>query len=349
MNQVNIFSKRALSLKVNRFLLILAILGLFKGMSANASTGTATGNADWNVGSTWSYSTGLRLPNCADTLVIPSAYTVTVNNQNDYTACSSPMIIYVSGILQFSNGNKLDLPCGSIVYILAGGTVKKSTAGGGSSTLISICGTVEWKAGDGPLSGIDTLGTVGSLPIDLISFEGKQNKRSVQLDWITATEINNSYFTIEKSSNGTEFFEIGKVKGAGNSTYALSYMYVDNSPYTGVSYYRLKQTDYDGRNETFPPVAVKYMKSNANSLEVSLLKNPFSSDLNISINSEERGLVEVKLFDLEGKQVYRSIDKLSENNLVNVHGLSKIISGIYFLQVSTEKECSAMVRVVKMN
>ncbi len=349
MKQIFIYLKITLLLNANRVTVIIAILGLFNGITAHAATGTATSNANWNVASSWSFSTGNRLPTCADTLVIPSSKTITVNNQNDYTACTSPIIIYVSGTLQFTNGNKIDLPCGSVVFILSGGTIKKSTAGGGSSTLISICGVVEWKAGDGPLMGVDTLGTPSTLPIELISFDAKQNKKAIQLNWITATEINNSYFTIEKSTNGTEFFELTKVKGAGNSTFSLSYSYVDNSPIAGVSYYRLKQTDYDGRNETFNPIAVKFLKNNSDLLDLTVLKNPFNSEINLSINSEERGDVEVKLFNLEGKQVYHSSDKLTENNLIIADGLSELKAGIYFLQVSTEMESSGMVRVVKMD
>lgn len=349
MNQNEFFSKSTIFAKMVKGLLLLVGWIIYNCSSASASTGTAVVNSIWANASTWSFDGTHRLPTCGDTLVIPSTKTVTVDNQNDYLPCGQAMIIYVYGVFQFTNGNKLDLPCGSVVFIMSGGVVKKSTAGGGTSTLISICGTTEWKAGDGPLNGIDTLGQVVVLPIDLISFEAKQHKNSIHLDWITASEINNSFFTIEKSINGREFFEIAKVKGAGNSTFSLSYTYVDHSPSEGVSYYRLKQTDYDGQNETFSPIAVKFSKRNVFDLEIEVMKNPFSDILSINVNSDIRGDLDLKLFKLDGTLIYHSREKLLEDNQISANGFSELKQGVYFLQVSMENENSQMVRVVKMN
>ncbi len=84
------------------------------------------------------------------------------------------------------------------------------------------------------------------LPISLLEFNGKFNNGIVDLYWNTASEINNDYFTIERSKNGYDFSKISNVKGAGNSNTTLNYTAIDNSPFKGVSYYRLKQTDFDG-------------------------------------------------------------------------------------------------------
>lgn len=84
------------------------------------------------------------------------------------------------------------------------------------------------------------------LPIELISFEGYSVKNYNILKWVTATEINNDYFTLEKSSNGLNWDIVTKLKGAGNSTSSLSYEYKDYDVSTQINYYRLKQTDYNG-------------------------------------------------------------------------------------------------------
>lgn len=347
MSTQNLNTSIDLLLKKGRIALLMLICTVFSNFKTNASTGNAVINSNWNNTMTWSFNGVNRLPSCADTLVVPATKTVTVSSQHDYTACISPMIIYVYGILQFNNGNKLDLPCGSVVFIMSGGTVKKSTAGGGSSTLISICGTVEWKAGDGPLSGIDTLGTVVTLPIDLISFEAKKMKRSVKLNWSTATEINNSYFTIERSTNGTEFYEIAKVNGSGNSTFIRSYSYDDNSPASGVSYYRLRQTDFDGKTEVFSPVAVNFKKEDSNNIDVVVLKNPFNNYLKIAVDTYLKGKIEIRLFDVQGNTAYSSSELMSENATVLTNDLPDLKPGIYFLQVTVENVSSKMVQVVR--
>ncbi len=93
--------------------------------------------------------------------------------------------------------------------------------------------------------GFDLCG-VTTLPIHLLSFTAKAVGHDVLLEWSTATEQNNDHYTIEKSRDGQSFEEVVRVNGAGNSVSTQSYDAVDHHPYTGESYYRLKQTDTDG-------------------------------------------------------------------------------------------------------
>ncbi len=87
---------------------------------------------------------------------------------------------------------------------------------------------------------------ISGLPIELISFKGEPYNDYNLLKWITASETNNDYFTIERSFDAIDFQVVGRVDGAGNSTSNLSYSLTDMKPYAGVTYYRLKQTDYNG-------------------------------------------------------------------------------------------------------
>jgi hypothetical protein len=71
----------------------------------------------------------------------------------------------------------------------------------------------------------------------------------VFLEWVTKSERNNDYFSIERSEDGKIFETIKQINGAGNSTKKLHYDFTDYSPLRGTNYYRLKQTDYDGKSE----------------------------------------------------------------------------------------------------
>ena len=85
------------------------------------------------------------------------------------------------------------------------------------------------------------------LPIELSDFSvRKKNAAAVELNWTTSSEINNDFFTIEKSRNGFDFLEIGMLDGQGQSNSNNHYRFIDEQPYEGYNYYRLKQTDFDG-------------------------------------------------------------------------------------------------------
>ena len=93
-----------------------------------------------------------------------------------------------------------------------------------------------------------TFGATNSviLPIELIEFKAELKNNIIEINWITATEINNDFFTIERSSDGILFESVITKKGAGSSTKAINYSSLDDKPLNGISYYRLKQTDFDG-------------------------------------------------------------------------------------------------------
>ena len=86
------------------------------------------------------------------------------------------------------------------------------------------------------------------LPIELLYFEGKKEGRNNILNWRTVTEINNDYFTVEKTTNGVDFEIVGIENGAGTSMVENNYLLLDYNVISGVNYYRLKQTDFDGTN-----------------------------------------------------------------------------------------------------
>ena len=95
-----------------------------------------------------------------------------------------------------------------------------------------------------------------ALPIVLVSFEGIEMGNHVKLDWVVASQVNNDYYTVEKSLDGYDWEELAILPGAGNVNQEMSYSIYDESPIIGHNYYKLTQTDYDGQFESFRPIAV---------------------------------------------------------------------------------------------
>jgi hypothetical protein len=116
------------------------------------------------------------------------------------------------------------------------------------------------------VSGIS--GTAYNLPIELVAFGAALKDRYVLIDWKTLTERNNDYFIVERSLDGVEWEIIDKIDGAGNSTELLSYKTYDFNPYRGISYYRLKQIDFDGK------YSYSEIRSVTNTDELMVLPNP---------------------------------------------------------------------------
>ena len=107
--------------------------------------------------------------------------------------------------------------------------------------------TLSW----GSLTTFSSFGAVGNqsvvLPNELVSFKAKAQKGDVKLDWQTASEIDNAYFIVERSFDGIHFAPLTRVEGAGNSSHIINYSIDDFDYVNGINYYRLIQTDYNGK------------------------------------------------------------------------------------------------------
>src|SRR5450432_103567 len=123
---------------------------------------------------------------------------------------------------------------------------------------------------------------VGSaLPVKLLDFAVKVNdKNTVDVSWTTATEINNDYFTIERSADGRSFEQVSVIKGAINSSIPLRYFTTDKTPLSGKSYYRLRQTDLDGK---FTNSFIVTVEVNANLTQLRIYPNPAHNLVNMQL------------------------------------------------------------------
>lgn len=170
------------------------------------------------------------------------------------------------------------------------------------------------------------------LPIELISFDGFAEDGFNLLKWSTAVEINNNYFEIEKSLNGMLFEKIAQVTGAGNSNTVNNYQFIDNDAYKGVSYYRLKQIDYDGAMSYSSVVAVKQSLR----AEVSIFPNPTVDKVKMNFVSKEDGVYRIVVSDVSKVIYERTLAVARGNKIVNFDSFNELAKGFYIIQIIDE-------------
>ena len=113
----------------------------------------------------------------------------------------------------------------------------------------------------GCTSGANVTVSYAALPINLLDFCATKQKQSVIISWTTNAEVNNDFFTVEKSEDGHNWLDIEKIPGAGNATSQIHYSIVDENPYTGIKYYRLIQTDGNGFLKISRPLVYMYSEN----------------------------------------------------------------------------------------
>jgi hypothetical protein len=172
--------------------------------------------------------------------------------------------------------------------------------------------------------------TTSPLPVSLLSFEAELVNDQVLLKWITTQEINNDFFTIEKSADLESFETVGNVRGQGNSKVRNAYSLTDPNPYSGRSYYRLKQTDYDGKFTYSKPQVILYEGVTSPTLEV--FPNPSEGrELTISIKGlKDISTIPIEIYNLQGQKLYQIFLNEDGQKFLN---LNTILSpGTYILK-----------------
>jgi fibronectin-binding autotransporter adhesin len=177
------------------------------------------------------------------------------------------------------------------------------------------------------------------LPISLQTFQAHLSNEVVHLNWTTLTEKSNAYFTVERSGGGEFYFQsVVDVEGAGNSVIRRDYEAIDHQPLPGVSYYRLKQTDYDGAFTYSEVVRIE----NAGAPKLMVYPNPtaFATPTYIRLANVDEAVVSLEIFDVAGRLAFsRGVDLsdakeiqtlLQENNTV-------LQSGTYLITVRGRK------------
>jgi len=178
-----------------------------------------------------------------------------------------------------------------------------------------------------------------SLPIELIDFNGILNEERVELSWTTASEINNSYFIVEKSKDGVDWVEVRKVSGAGHSTSIIDYFEIDNDPLIGLSYYRLTQVDFDGKQETFNIIPIENAIKGEGIMNI--YPNPVNKGdcISLSFKSLHKNKQEilVVLRDIRGNEAYSIIKFVDcKEGLIFIDIPHHLTSGTYLVVATSE-------------
>jgi hypothetical protein len=176
------------------------------------------------------------------------------------------------------------------------------------------------------------------MPIVLLSFDGKPVQDAVELSWVTAAEINNDYFTIERNTNGKDFEIIAHKEGAGTTSQTQYYSLLDDQPLTGLAYYRLKQTDYNGDFEYSKVISI-YSQKNPEK-EIRIFPNPSNGTFNVLTDSDTE--LEYRIVDMHGRMVAGGMAK---PQMVNTVQMANVPQGIYTLMFISDRIVTKKIQV----
>ncbi len=171
------------------------------------------------------------------------------------------------------------------------------------------------------------------LPVALEDYTVALKGAKVQVRWATSAESNNARFNIERSADGKNFTEIAAIPATGNST-GKAYEWIDERPLTNLSYYRLTQTDLDGRKEIFS--MKKIMNRVAGDRSIIVAPNPFVNELTAFVNVPHTQQVSITITDISGRVLKTLNGKYAEGAAeINIK-TTDLPKGIYFLKIKGE-------------
>ena len=186
------------------------------------------------------------------------------------------------------------------------------------------------------------------LPVEILSFYAKRENKQALLVWETASENNNDFFTLEKSRDGRSFEEMLKVKGAGKSETTIEYTAVDKDPFEENTYYRLKQTDYNGNSSYSKIISLNYEKETKGSLII--YPNPFSSQTELKFDATKESEQNIEVYNYLGTLVYNKKVQIQEGENKTELDLSELSQGIYFVRLSKEitQNKNELIKIIKL-
>lgn len=230
------------------------------------------------------------------------------------------------------------------VFWIAEGAMSMAAFTDMKGTLISNNGAISMDAG-GTLDGrmLSTAGEASvydvmitkpdclALPIGLLSFTGSCDQQNIVLQWITETENNNNYFTIERSPDLKTWHAIGTVEGAGNSSFPLNYTLTDLVTNVEITYYRLKQTDFDGNYNYEAMIGVNSCEANMVD-QLTIYPNPSEGKFKLLFNGNPSDINSIQIFNSQGQIIYNTF------NFESTFDLTNNVPGIYFIRVQKNSE-----------
>ncbi len=182
--------------------------------------------------------------------------------------------------------------------------------------------------------------TQANLPVELLYFTAECMGEATQLQWSTASETNNEYFTIERSSDAVNYEEVARIQGAGTTSQRSDYSFMVDNNSTAITYYRLRQTDIDGKYEIFAPIAIQCQNEKA-ATEISIYPVPANDQVNIF--SSNSPMTRIEIYSIMGAKV---AEEQAEGNQTTLH-IGNLARGVYAVKVFTEDGQVSNVRLIK--
>jgi alpha-tubulin suppressor-like RCC1 family protein len=252
------------------------------------------------------------------------------------TSSNVPVEVYTSGVLSGKTITQVAVGFNHCIALASDGAVytwgdnSYGQLGDGSTTNSNVPVAVD-------------LSLMGPLPVELTTFAAQLNSQGVQLNWSTATEVNNYGFEVERKSlsgkNSVQWEKIGFVKGNGNSNSPRAYQFIDKNPLGGKTKYRLKQIDIDGSYSYLEEVEVNVELPKVFALEQNY-PNPFNPTTTITFTLAEDGLTTFKIYDVLGREIKTLVNevlKAGEIHRINFDG-SGLSSGVYFYRLESNNK-----------
>ncbi|OYU97078.1 MAG: hypothetical protein CFE21_01965 [Bacteroidetes bacterium B1(2017)] len=269
----------------------------------------------------------------------------TTTYSNDSFALSSTYLCVVK--YTFNTGTTTDDSLK--VYMLSSGipatepTTPTVATIGGTNTDATTLGRVLLRQGTAANAPTLTLDAIrfspswanGPLDVTYNSFEGTLFNNQVNLTWSTASETNNKGFDVERSLNGVDFETIGFVAGNGTSSKVRNYQFITENKGSEISYFRLKQLDFDGQFEYSKIISIKNEE-----ISIEITPNPFADEITINASAPSQ-VINAEVIDITGKI------KMSESNEGSVNiDTRNLAQGIYFIRIN-HGETVLVKRIIK--
>jgi len=181
------------------------------------------------------------------------------------------------------------------------------------------------------------------LPVELVSFNGREKGTDNILEWTTASEVNNDFFEVQRSTDGVDFETLESIRGNGTSHTVSHYSFIDEKP-ASISYYRLQQVDFDGRSEFSNIVTIKrdLIKDDAK-----VFPSPVQDQLTISYQANTNKALTMSITDVTGRVVInKSVNAVKGNNEFYLD-LANLPTGTYMTRLSSGTENISQV-IIKM-
>lgn len=171
------------------------------------------------------------------------------------------------------------------------------------------------------------------LPVVLKEFDVNCEAEGVAVSWATQSEVNNEYFSVMYSQDGSDWKEIAQVEGMGNSNQLVTYNFIDKGRRSGIGYYKLVQYDYNGTSEAFPMASSNC--SFASDIQISAYPNPTNGNFSVQISGEVNE-VRLTMFDMTGKKVYAEVVNANTGDVQMNVSVNHFAAGAYILKVEGE-------------